>query len=278
LTDLLLFASTRSGAENNYLTLAQYVEAMPAEQKEIYFMVGENRAQIENSPYMEYFRRKGYAVLLLTDPIDEPLMQSLPDYHETKFTAIDRGEITDTELPAAEKELRETETKDLLEFIKSTLNTPSPAPDTASTSKDSGAASDTSDAAGDASGAASDTSGAAAATTGAAVKEVRVSTRLKESALCVVGAAGQYGAPMERLLREMGQAVPPREYSVEINPEHPAIVALRQAISGADAAAQAVAAEKIRLLFDGAVIAAGGKVADAGALLRRAADLIAAAK
>ena len=52
-----------------FTTLAQYVEAMPADQKEIYYLIGDSRELIEHSPYVEAFTAKGQEVLLLTEPI-----------------------------------------------------------------------------------------------------------------------------------------------------------------------------------------------------------------
>lgn len=92
LADLLLFESTRT-KPGEYTTLARYVEAMPAEQKEIHFIVGETRQQIENSPYLESFKAKGEEVLLLTEPIDEFVMSSIGTYKEKKIQAADRGEV-----------------------------------------------------------------------------------------------------------------------------------------------------------------------------------------
>jgi molecular chaperone HtpG len=92
LADLLLFESTKTKA-GEYTTLAKYVEGMPAEQKEIHFIVGETRQQIENSPYLESFKAKGEEVLLLTEPIDEFVMSSIGTYKEKKLQAADRGEV-----------------------------------------------------------------------------------------------------------------------------------------------------------------------------------------
>jgi molecular chaperone HtpG len=92
IADLLLFESTKTKA-GEYTTLAKYVEAMPAEQKEIHYLIGETRAQIENSPYLESFKAKGEEVLLLTEPIDEFVMSTLGEYKEKKVQAADRGEV-----------------------------------------------------------------------------------------------------------------------------------------------------------------------------------------
>jgi molecular chaperone HtpG len=92
IADLLLFESTKTKA-GEYTTLAKYVEAMPAEQKEIHYLIGESRAQIENSPYLESFKARGEDVLLLTEPIDEFVMSSITEYKGKKLQAADRGEV-----------------------------------------------------------------------------------------------------------------------------------------------------------------------------------------
>jgi molecular chaperone HtpG len=92
IADLLLFESTKT-KPGEYTTLAKYVEGMPAEQKEIHYLIGESRAQIENSPYLESFKAKGEEVLLLTEPIDEFVMSALSDYKEKPVKAADRGEF-----------------------------------------------------------------------------------------------------------------------------------------------------------------------------------------
>ena len=92
LADLLLFESTRS-KPGEFTTLAKYVEGMGSEQKEIHYLIGETREQIENSPYLESFKAKGEEVLLLTEPIDEFVMSSLGEYKEKKLAAADRGQV-----------------------------------------------------------------------------------------------------------------------------------------------------------------------------------------
>lgn len=92
IADLLLFESLKT-KPGEYTTLAKYVEAMPAEQKEIHFLIGESRALIESSPYLESFKAKGEDVLLLTEPIDEFVTSALSEYKGKKLQAADRGEV-----------------------------------------------------------------------------------------------------------------------------------------------------------------------------------------
>jgi molecular chaperone HtpG len=92
LADLLLFESTKT-EPGKFTTLGKYVLAMPAEQKEIYYLIGETREQLEHSPYLESFRDKGWEVLLLTDPIDEFVTGTLTEYKGNKLKAADRGAL-----------------------------------------------------------------------------------------------------------------------------------------------------------------------------------------
>ena len=86
-------SSRRKPSPASIITLASYVEAMPAEQKEIYYLIGESRELLEHSPYLEAFRAKGQDVLLLTDPIDEFAIPRSAEYKGKKLQAADRGEL-----------------------------------------------------------------------------------------------------------------------------------------------------------------------------------------
>jgi molecular chaperone HtpG len=92
LAELLLFESTKT--EPGKLTdLEKYVERMPVNQKEIYYLIGEGRELLEHSPYLETFKAQGQEVLLLTEPIDEFVAQALPEYKGKKLKAADRGQL-----------------------------------------------------------------------------------------------------------------------------------------------------------------------------------------
>jgi molecular chaperone HtpG len=114
--DAASFASTHAAEPT---TLAGYAERMKDGQTEIYYMTGESRAQVDNSPHLEAFRAQGYEVLLLTDPVDEIWVEAVPEYDGKKFQSIARGSV---DLPTATDEPAEPAGFDpLLTFLKDTL-------------------------------------------------------------------------------------------------------------------------------------------------------------
>jgi len=228
IADLMLVQSTKT-EPGKFTTLAKYVENMPADQKEVFYIVGEERAAIENSPYLETFKARGQEVLLLTDPVDEYVATWLDRYQEKPLKAVDRGTLDEDKKnePAAE------ELKGLLKLIKLRL--------------------------------------------GDEVKEVRATSRLKESAACLVSDENAMSAHMERLLRRLGRGeeMPPTARILEINPEH-AVVKKLKAVADKDANDKRIE-DFSRLLLDQAVIAEGSKLKDPAAFARRLAELMATA-
>jgi len=94
---LLRFPSTQ-GSVTDVTSLAQYVERMPEEQKEIYYITASTWDAAKNSPHMDYFKKKGWEVLLLIDRVDESLM----NYLQT-FENKDLRSITASDLPALQE-------------------------------------------------------------------------------------------------------------------------------------------------------------------------------
>ncbi|MEV0903077.1 molecular chaperone HtpG [Actinoplanes sp. NPDC049802] len=88
--EIASFATTH-GSEPT--TLAAYVERMKEGQEEIYFLTGESRSQVENSPHMEAFQAEGYEVLILTDPVDEVWVDVVPEFDGRKLRSIARGTV-----------------------------------------------------------------------------------------------------------------------------------------------------------------------------------------
>ncbi|MEU6130608.1 molecular chaperone HtpG [Saccharopolyspora sp. NPDC047091] len=89
--DISSFESTHH--ESDKTTLRQYVERMPEDQEVIYYITGGSRTKIENSPHIEAFRDKGVEVLLLSDPIDEMWVESVPEFDGKRFQSITKGEV-----------------------------------------------------------------------------------------------------------------------------------------------------------------------------------------
>lgn len=92
LAELLLFESTKTDA-GKFTALSDYVERMPGDQTEIYYLAGDSRDVLEQSPLLESFKSKGWEVLFLTDPADEFVVDSLGQYKDKTLKAIDRTGI-----------------------------------------------------------------------------------------------------------------------------------------------------------------------------------------
>src|SRR6185369_7716003 len=102
-------------------TFADYVSRMGAEQKEIYYLVGPNRAAIESGPYLEGFKARNLEVLFCYEPVDEYVMNNVREFDGKKLTAADHADVKLADLPKPEGALSEDDTKKLTEWIKTTL-------------------------------------------------------------------------------------------------------------------------------------------------------------
>ena len=117
--DLALYESMNTPAGKR-ITLAEYLAAMPEKQEDIYFITGEKRESVASNPALEYFRKQGYDVLFMTDPIDDWIMQSMFQYNKKHFRSVAKG---DFEIKEAEESVKTAgeKFKGLLEFLKKEL-------------------------------------------------------------------------------------------------------------------------------------------------------------
>ena len=115
LVDLLLFYSS---TEKKPVTLAEYVDRMKDEQKNIYFATGDNAAAIDALPQTELLRSKGYEILYCTENVDEFTVQTLMTYKEKKFCSVLNDDLG---IENDEEKKDEKDSTALLTFVKETL-------------------------------------------------------------------------------------------------------------------------------------------------------------
>jgi molecular chaperone HtpG len=176
---LLRFQSSHD--EKKLTTLKEYVERMKEGQEEIFYLSGESRRIVENSPHLEALKAKGYEVLYLVHSVDELLTQYLTEFEGKKLKSAGKGTVKvgdKDESEQTEKELKQQaeESSELLSFIQRHLDH--------------------------------------------YIKEVRPTNRLTTSPVCLVGTDMDYSPQMERLL-QMGEGGRPKQRRImELNPQH----------------------------------------------------------
>ncbi|HET6840940.1 MAG TPA: molecular chaperone HtpG [Candidatus Angelobacter sp.] len=185
LLPLLLFESSNHPTE--LTMLKAYVERMKPEQSEIFYLTGESRKVIENSPHLEVPRQKGYEVLFLSDPVDELLIQSVSEFEGKKLKSVTKGKVhlgTEEEKKQQEEQLKkkEEEYAKFLEACQKKLDSH--------------------------------------------VKQVRISTRLVDSPACLVTEEHEYSPHLERLLQKGKGGGPKQRRIMELNSDHPVVARL----------------------------------------------------
>ena len=187
LAKLLRFSTTELGSEDQTVSLEDYIGRMKDKQDKIYYITAESFAAAKNSPHLEVFNKKGIEVLLLTDRVDEWLINSLTEFDDKQLQSVAKGDLDLGELEDESEKKAQEETdknfEDLVARIKTTL--------------------------------------------GDNVKDVRLTHRLTDSPACLVADDHDMSANLERMLKAAGQQVGESKPIFELNPEHPMVVRLK---------------------------------------------------
>ncbi len=214
-------------------SLEDYVGRMKEGQDAIYFLTGTSKDQLVKSPLLEAFAAKGYEVLLFADPIDELWLERAPTFKDKPLKSIGRGEV---ELGS------EDERKQAAEALEDKQKEYS------------------------------DLLGFIRVHLQGEIKEARLSTRLTSSPVCLVADSNDMTPRMQKMLEQMGQAVPKTKPVLELNPTH-ALIPKLQALYAADKADPRLGLYA-ELLLGQAYLADSGQLPDPIAFARALGDVM----
>lgn len=178
---LLRFSSTLADKPEADVSLEDYVGRMKEGQKEIYYLIADSFTAAKSSPHLEVLRKKGIEVLLLSDRVDEWLVDHLREFDGKPLKNVARGQLDFAAIQSdEEKKAQEEQSKEhaaLIERVKKSLED--------------------------------------------RVSDVRVTARLADSPACLVLGEHDMGAQMRRILEAAGQKTPASKPILELNPTHP---------------------------------------------------------
>ena len=121
IADLLRFHTSKSGEDQ--ISLKDYIQRMKEGQKDIFYITGESRAAVAQSPFIESLKKKGYEILYLVDPIDEYMVQQMKDYDDHKLKSVTKEglDIDETEEEKKKQEELKAKFEPLCKLMKDIL-------------------------------------------------------------------------------------------------------------------------------------------------------------
>lgn len=180
ISKLLRFASTHEESEVQNVSLADYVSRMKEGQEAIYYVTADSYNAAKSSPHLEFFRKKGIEVLLLSERVDDWMMSFWEDFEGKKLVSVAKGALDIEDLADEDEKKRQEavseEFQPLVERLQNAL--------------------------------------------AEQVKEVKVSWRLVDSPACVVVGQNELSPHLVSMLKAAGQEVPETKHTLEINPDH----------------------------------------------------------
>lgn len=108
IASLLRFATTKSDSEDQTVSLADYIERMGKDQKDIYYVTAETYAAAKGSPHLEIFKQKDIEVLLLSDRVDEWMVNNFTEFEGKNLKSIAKGDLEDLDSKEEKKEKEKT--------------------------------------------------------------------------------------------------------------------------------------------------------------------------
>jgi len=220
---LLRFASTHSDTDEQNVSLEEYVSRMQPEQEKIYFVTADSFAAAKNSPHLEVFRKKGIEILLLHDRVDEWMVSHLTEFDGKTLVSVAKGELDLGKLRDEDEEKSAKQAETEFKDFVKRIQ----------------------DALAD------------------DVKEVRISHRLTDSPSCLVLEEHEMAVHLQQVMKQAGHALPAVKPILEVNPEHPLVVHLK------DEQGQEKFSEWSHLLFEQALLSEGGQLEDPTVFVKR---------
>ncbi|PIY03821.1 MAG: molecular chaperone HtpG, partial [Gallionellales bacterium CG_4_10_14_3_um_filter_54_96] len=223
---LLRFASTHQDSAAETVSLADYIGRMKEGQDAIYYITAETFNAAKNSPHLEVFRKKGIEVLLLSSRVDEWVVGSLTEFQGKSLASVAKGGLDLGALEDEAEKQQQAKEADEHKELVERFKT----------------------------------------SLAGRVKEVRVTHRLTDSPACLVADEHDMGGNMARMLKAAGQKIPESQPILEINPQHPVVMRLKEETEHFD--------DWAAVLFDQSLLAEGGQLDDPAGFVKRVNQLM----